>query len=242
MDEPLIPVQTIPRKLPTFLTTVTPFSKFLAMALFIILPFVGFCLGVRYQALLTYSPPLVETVTKITPTPVPVPLGWLTYVNDDYGYKFSYPQNYVLNPRASETLLTIPKNSADIDGEVTSIFGIHHENYSPEGTTKSFKDYLVLLLDNCLADYPGRDYCDRILTNEPYSNSNGLKGFKVYLEHIHESGNPKDEPDYSTLGPIYVFESLRKPALIYLDSSYSYSSPDDEEIFKQVVNSLELLK
>jgi hypothetical protein len=36
-------------KLSKKLTTVTPFSKYLAIALFIILPFVGFYLGIKYQ-------------------------------------------------------------------------------------------------------------------------------------------------------------------------------------------------
>lgn len=36
-------------KLSKKLTTVTPFSKYLAMVLFIILPFVGFYLGIKYQ-------------------------------------------------------------------------------------------------------------------------------------------------------------------------------------------------
>lgn len=38
-------------KLSKKLTTVTPLSKFLAMAFFIILPFVGFYLGIKYQEL-----------------------------------------------------------------------------------------------------------------------------------------------------------------------------------------------
>jgi hypothetical protein len=38
-------------------TTVTPLSKFLAMALFIILPFVGFYLGVQYEKKVTPSYP-----------------------------------------------------------------------------------------------------------------------------------------------------------------------------------------
>ena len=36
-------------KLPKYLTTVTPFSKTLAMFLFIVFPFIGFYLGVQYQ-------------------------------------------------------------------------------------------------------------------------------------------------------------------------------------------------
>ena len=37
-------------KLPKWLTTITPFSKYLAMSLFIVLPFVGFYLGMQYQS------------------------------------------------------------------------------------------------------------------------------------------------------------------------------------------------
>lgn len=40
---------------PNPLTTVTPFSKALALILFITLPFVGFYLGMNYQNLLTPS-------------------------------------------------------------------------------------------------------------------------------------------------------------------------------------------
>ncbi len=36
-------------KLPSSLTTVTPFSKMVALALFILLPFLAFCLGMKYQ-------------------------------------------------------------------------------------------------------------------------------------------------------------------------------------------------
>ncbi len=41
---------------------VTPFSKFLAGALFIILPFVGFFLGVQYQKMVTPSFPPTQYV------------------------------------------------------------------------------------------------------------------------------------------------------------------------------------
>jgi len=38
-------------KLPKSLTTVTPLSKFLAMALFILLPFIAFKYGIEFQQL-----------------------------------------------------------------------------------------------------------------------------------------------------------------------------------------------
>ncbi len=44
--------------LPKQLTTVTPLSKYLAMALFILLPFLAFSLGIKYQKLVTPVVPM----------------------------------------------------------------------------------------------------------------------------------------------------------------------------------------
>ncbi len=46
------------------LTTVTPFSKYLALALFVALPFIGFFLGVKYESVrvMIYDPIIVERV------------------------------------------------------------------------------------------------------------------------------------------------------------------------------------
>ncbi|MFA6518806.1 MAG: hypothetical protein WCV93_04140 [Candidatus Shapirobacteria bacterium] len=52
-------------KLPSFFTTVTPLSKYLAMLLFVSLPFIGFILGVNYQKT-TAIPP---SITLPIPTP-----------------------------------------------------------------------------------------------------------------------------------------------------------------------------
>jgi len=52
--------------LPPELTTVTPVSKYLALALFIILPFVGFYLGAVFGV---YSQSLVEPVAPMVPLP-----------------------------------------------------------------------------------------------------------------------------------------------------------------------------
>lgn len=47
-------------KLPNSMTTVTPLSKAIAMALFVALPFVGFYLGMKYQSSISTNP--IETV------------------------------------------------------------------------------------------------------------------------------------------------------------------------------------
>lgn len=65
--------------LPKSLTTVTPFSKYLAMFLFIILPFVGFYLGMRYQKSLTNNfstqttPIYPNQYVTVIPTEVTIP-------------------------------------------------------------------------------------------------------------------------------------------------------------------------
>jgi hypothetical protein len=57
-----------------YLFTVTTFSKLLALSLFIILPFVGFYLGMQYQQKITVSAPVVSEVQKTaTPTPTLIP-------------------------------------------------------------------------------------------------------------------------------------------------------------------------
>jgi hypothetical protein len=51
-----------------YLFTVTTFSKILAMALFIALPFIGFYLGMQYQQKITVSPDMPENNIPLTIT------------------------------------------------------------------------------------------------------------------------------------------------------------------------------
>jgi hypothetical protein len=63
------------KKLSKTWTTVTPLSKFLAMALFILLPFVGFYLGVQYEKKVTPTYPSTQYMpaARITAKPSLVP-------------------------------------------------------------------------------------------------------------------------------------------------------------------------
>lgn len=47
-----MPKKNAKHLLPESLTTVTPFSKLVALVLFILLPFMGFYLGMKYNQLL----------------------------------------------------------------------------------------------------------------------------------------------------------------------------------------------
>lgn len=69
------------KKLPTELTTVTSFSKTMALALFIITPMIAFYLGMQYQETADYvakqtyviqNPPVINHPTP-TPSPIPIP-------------------------------------------------------------------------------------------------------------------------------------------------------------------------
>jgi hypothetical protein len=97
--EPNQETQPTPQKrLPSWLTTVTPFSKYLAMALFILLPFTGFYLGIKYQEKVTVIPPVVSEIQKTTiQTPTHVSTaGWKTFTDKFVGFGFAikYPSDY----------------------------------------------------------------------------------------------------------------------------------------------------
>ena len=64
-----------------YFTTVTPSSKFLAMLVFVALPFAGFGLGLKYG---TEMPSLTPTLPTET-------VSVKTYANSEYGYEFTYP-------------------------------------------------------------------------------------------------------------------------------------------------------
>lgn len=55
-------------QLPKELTTVTPFSKYLAMVLFVLFPFIGFYLGMNYQQAISSNSLFSHTVVIPSPT------------------------------------------------------------------------------------------------------------------------------------------------------------------------------
>jgi hypothetical protein len=75
MDSEITPQTPGVFKLPPFLTTITAFSKTLALSMLVVLPILGFFLGIWYQKQLT--PPLTslnnnsytKKITKLIPTP-----------------------------------------------------------------------------------------------------------------------------------------------------------------------------
>ncbi len=71
------------------LFTITTFSKILAIILFIVLPFVGFYLGMKYQQKITVVAPSVQGFKNI-PTPT---LTTLVLRDEKAGFEFKYPSS-----------------------------------------------------------------------------------------------------------------------------------------------------
>lgn len=84
-------------KLPKELTTVSPLSKILAAILFILLPFIGFFLGIRYQEMTDIAKSQQEennaSIARIPTPTINDTANWKTYTNTKYGYEFKYPDS-----------------------------------------------------------------------------------------------------------------------------------------------------
>src|SRR3989344_2839513 len=80
-------------------TNVTPFSKFLALFLFVLFPLTGFYLGMEYQKMVSLEQQTANPPTKvISPTTSPAQpddmSNWKTYRNKEYEFEFQYPNNW----------------------------------------------------------------------------------------------------------------------------------------------------
>ena len=86
-------------KLPKEINTVTPFSKIVALILFISLPIMFFFMGMQYQANIYLQQP--QTTQQFLPTTIPTPSrgkvdnkNWNTYTNKLVQYFLRYPENW----------------------------------------------------------------------------------------------------------------------------------------------------
>jgi len=81
---------------------VTPLSKILAMILFILLPFIGFYLGIEYghtrlkiletkKWLVEYQANLLQESQSESQNNL---ADWQTYRNEEFGFEFMYPEGF----------------------------------------------------------------------------------------------------------------------------------------------------
>lgn len=108
-------------KLPSSLTTVTPFSKFLALFLFILFPLTGFYFGMSYEKNLQKEEKNLQLLSKQKTTPIikqDETVNWKIYVNKKQDYEFKYPANIKLLEDKNKTILNHAisyKNYGDCD-------------------------------------------------------------------------------------------------------------------------------
>lgn len=80
---------------------ITPLSKYLAMVLFIALPFIGFVLGMKYQKTIDSSLKMVDSkqidAVNTSTTPTPLMTNWKTYISKKHGFEVQYPSSWILN-------------------------------------------------------------------------------------------------------------------------------------------------
>jgi hypothetical protein len=108
-------------KLPKWLTTVTPLSKILAMILFVLLPFVGFYIGMKYQEKTNISPIVINVNKPVNLTPTPTTAPFLAYPISQNNFKMdtSNWNTYSLTTYPIKYSIKFPvdwKNSSNGDG------------------------------------------------------------------------------------------------------------------------------
>lgn len=114
--------------IPKYLTTVTPFSKYLAMFLFILLPFVGFYLGIQYQQSLTRailkSPTQIIT-TKLSTTDIPINISpkFVAFMRKGEIWMKDFQTN---KEQKVSTTEPVDEPNISFDGKYVSYFSLVH--------------------------------------------------------------------------------------------------------------------
>jgi hypothetical protein len=177
-------------RLPKSLTTVTTFSKLIALFLFILLPLAGFLIGIKYQAAVDFSDghqactqeakicPDGTSVGRTGPncefTECPAPTtsqtaDWKVYTED--GFSFKYPSNGTVNLQSSNVYISSIT-------EPYFIFTIKADENPNHLTSKQVAEQMMADLRNNPNVRWGKTQADEtIKTMKEYSNGqiSGLK-------------------------------------------------------------------
>lgn len=156
-------------KLPVSLTTITPFSKYLAMVVFISFPILAFFAGMNYQKMIDQMKYQQTDLTTLKPTPTPNPIAnWKTYSDTKNGFSFKYPNKGIIVEESSNfvNIMFEPGNAFNPGSGISFVVEVidNPENLNLE---ESHEDY-----DNVPCD-PKEWKCENVIIN-------GLHALKAY--------------------------------------------------------------
>lgn len=209
-------------KIPKYWTTVTTFSKTIALILFIALPFIGFWFGLSYQQILdlnrnySYGLPVKPSNSVTSSTTLDQTSGWYIYTNNTYGIQFKYPENLI----SSNSNFTQDYFSS---GQSTGVITISiPQDYYPK--TNFFRAYLEISISKggTAADCQSFKYGTK---NEP------LTKIKNVGETTFYASNKLEQGAVGTNYQIFVYHYYKNGLCYEINSNlstyniYSWSPP-----------------
>jgi hypothetical protein len=170
-----------------------------------------------------------EEIVEPTPTAslIPVPSSSVTkkeristYKNDKYGYSFEYnsdyhvyvsPPDYIFVKKTKEEPKVLVEVGIKHDYELVFPSPDNYVSKIANLKNEPFESYVskVLLVDCATLQLEEETYCNSIVSQEPYTNANGLSGYRVILHLVHAA---KDRNGKRTIinesdwGPVYVLD------------------------------------
>ncbi|MFZ3054727.1 MAG: hypothetical protein WA091_01980 [Minisyncoccales bacterium] len=178
---------------------------------------------------------------------------WNIYKNEEYGFEFKYPKNYLLGYE-SKKFIEFKRNdnpqSCDIDIAIVSETEfLNEKTLKLESTSNlSFIDFITNELKKNGSDSPmGSTYFRNNIEIEPFKNNQGIQGYSILMTRVQERyktseamGTIKEE-----VMPFYAFDisqqTNNKARGIIFRISLDGNINTNSEILKQIANTFKFL-
>lgn len=144
--------------LPKSLISVTPFSKFLALVFFVMLPFLGFFFGMAYQQQVDNLPQESVPVQYSSPSPTPTPtstkenerMNYFTPKELDEYFTYILPSGWVVNNSSNPQFQTKDYKGEEGNIHVTSGLGVSIVAIETNLTVSQYFDNSISFVDCCI--------------------------------------------------------------------------------------------
>ncbi|KKS17602.1 MAG: hypothetical protein UU77_C0021G0010 [candidate division WWE3 bacterium GW2011_GWC1_41_7] len=160
------------------------------------------------------------------------------YMNEKLGFKFRYSENFVMKEYDFEDELYLGLGETDTKMPIL-IRGVYY------GVSEADGGFLDIINQDCLASGPSTEtYCE-LMMSEPFKNTEGLAGKKMYFRYIHLG----EDAINVQFGPFYFLDignnKANVPTLMIGPSDFAVNSDGAgvyEDIITSVANSVSLIK